>query len=98
MLVRSPSLGTAFALCLKDKPAALMRGHGSVAVGVSLQQAVFRAVYLEINARLQSEAMRLGNINFLTSEEAKLAAAGNDMHLMRPWMLWKHEIEQRNLA
>ncbi len=98
MLVRSPSLGTALALCLKDKPAALMRGHGSVAVGISLQQAVFRAVYLEISARLQAEAMRLGNINFLTPEEAKLAAAGNDTHLMRPWMLWKHEIERRNRA
>jgi ribulose-5-phosphate 4-epimerase/fuculose-1-phosphate aldolase len=92
MLVRNPGLGAALALRLGDKSAALMRGHGSVAVGISLPQAVFRAVYLEVNARLQSEAMKLGSINFLTSEEAKLAAAGNDMHVLRPWMLWKHEI------
>jgi ribulose-5-phosphate 4-epimerase/fuculose-1-phosphate aldolase len=98
MLVRNPGLGAALALRLGDKSAALMRGHGSVAVGISLPQVVFRAVYLEVNARLQSEAMKLGSINFLTSEEAKLAAAGNDMHVLRPWMLWKHEIAKRNSA
>jgi ribulose-5-phosphate 4-epimerase/fuculose-1-phosphate aldolase len=96
MLVRNPALGAALALRLGDKSAALMRGHGSIAVGISLPQVVFRAVYLEVNARLQSEAMRLGSINFLTSEEARLAAAGNDMHILRPWMLWKHEIAGRN--
>jgi ribulose-5-phosphate 4-epimerase/fuculose-1-phosphate aldolase len=96
MLIRSPTLGAALALRLDDKSVALMRGHGSVAVGVSLPQAVYRAIYLEVNARLQSEAMKLGSINFLTSEEARLAAAGNDMHVSRPWMLWKHEIAKRN--
>jgi ribulose-5-phosphate 4-epimerase/fuculose-1-phosphate aldolase len=96
MLVRNPALGAALALRLDDKSAALMRGHGSVAVGNSLPQAVFRAIYLEVNARLQSEAMKLGSINFLTPEEAKLAAAGNDMHVLRPWALWKHEIGERN--
>jgi ribulose-5-phosphate 4-epimerase/fuculose-1-phosphate aldolase len=98
MLVRNPGLGAALALRLGDKSAALMRGHGSVAVGISLPQAVFRAVYLEVNARLQSEAMKLGSINFLTPEEAKLAAAGNDMHVSRPWMLWKHEIAKGSSA
>jgi len=92
MLVRNPGLGAALALCLGNKSAALMRGHGSVAVGISLPQVVYRAIYLEVNARLQSDAMKLGTINFLTAEEAKLAAAGNDMHVSRPWMLWKHEI------
>jgi ribulose-5-phosphate 4-epimerase/fuculose-1-phosphate aldolase len=96
MLIRNPALGAALALRLGDKPAALMRGHGSVTVGISLPQAVFRAVYLEVSARLQSEAMKLGSINFLTSEEARLASAMSDMHLLRPWMLWKYEVTQRN--
>jgi ribulose-5-phosphate 4-epimerase/fuculose-1-phosphate aldolase len=98
MLVRNPALGEALALRLNDKPAALMRGHGSVAVGISQPQVVFRAIYLEVNARLQSEATKLGNINFLTSEEARLAAAENDIHLLRPWMLWKHEIAKGKSA
>ena len=95
MLVSSPSLGAALALLLKNGPAALMRGHGSVAVGNSIPQAVFRAVYLEINARLQAEAMRIGSVNFLTPEEAALAAAANDKHVSRPWQLWKHELGKK---
>jgi ribulose-5-phosphate 4-epimerase/fuculose-1-phosphate aldolase len=95
LLVRNPKLGAALAASLKDRPAALMRGHGSVAVGNSLPQVVFRAVYLEINARLQSEAMKMGAIKFLTPAEAALAAATNDSHLSRPWELWKHELGKK---
>jgi ribulose-5-phosphate 4-epimerase/fuculose-1-phosphate aldolase len=98
LLVRNPVLGAALALRLDDKPAVLMRGHGSVAVGTSLPQAVFRAIYLEVNARLQSEAMKLGSIHFLTPTEAKLASAGNDLHVLRPWALWKHEIAKGSPA
>jgi HCOMODA/2-hydroxy-3-carboxy-muconic semialdehyde decarboxylase len=98
MLVRNPALGEALARRLNDKPAALMRGHGSVAVGISLPQVVFRAIYLEVNARLQVDAMKLGSVNFLTDGEANLAAAANDIHVMRPWMLWKHEIAKGKLV
>jgi hypothetical protein len=56
---------------------------------------VFRAVYLEVNARLQAEAMRIGSINFLAPEEAALAAAANDKHVSRPWQLWKHELGKK---
>jgi HCOMODA/2-hydroxy-3-carboxy-muconic semialdehyde decarboxylase len=95
LLVSNPTLGAALAIFLKDRPAALMRGHGSVAVGNSLPQAVYRAVYLEVNARLQAEAMRIGSINFLTPEEAVLAAASNDQHVSRPWELWKRELGKK---
>ena len=71
-----------------------MRGHGSVAVGNSIQQVVYRAIYTEMNARLQMEAMRLGTINFLEPEEARLAAAMNDSVLGRPWELWKRKVER----
>jgi ribulose-5-phosphate 4-epimerase/fuculose-1-phosphate aldolase len=98
MLIRNPALGAALALRLDNKSAALMRGHGSVAVGISLPQVVFRAIYLEVNARLQSEAMKLGTVNFLNSAEARLAATANDVHMLRPWMLWKHEIAKGNSA
>lgn len=96
MLIRNSELGAALARCLGASPAALMRGHGSVVVGQSLPQAVYRAVYLEVNARLQSEALKLGEVNFLTPEEARLAAAANDTQVLRPWNLWKHEVLQQN--
>jgi len=91
LLVRDAALGAALARTLGDKPVVLMRGHGSVAVGDSLRQAVFRAVYTEVNARVQADAMRLGPINFLTAEEATRAAATNDLVLARPWDLWKRK-------
>jgi ribulose-5-phosphate 4-epimerase/fuculose-1-phosphate aldolase len=74
---------------LADKPVVLMRGHGSVAVGASLKMAVYRAVYTEMNAKLQSEATRLGGrVAFLTPGEAERAAGLTVSNLERPWSLW----------
>ena len=81
LLITDGKLGKALARSLGAKPAALMRGHGSVVVGGSVQQAVYRAIYMELNARLQSEAMRLGRVNYLTPGEAREGAAVNDRML-----------------
>ena len=94
MLIRDNLLGDALARALGPQAVALMRGHGSVAVGSSIQQVVYRAIYTEMNARLQMEAMRLGAINFLEPEEARRSAAMNDSVLGRPWELWKRKVER----
>jgi ribulose-5-phosphate 4-epimerase/fuculose-1-phosphate aldolase len=88
MLVRTQALGAAHARCLGDCAATLMRGHGATVVGTSLPQVVYRAIYMELNARLQSDAMRLGEVEFLSEEEARLAAQTNDGQVQRPWQLW----------
>jgi len=88
MLIRDHKLGAALARALGAAPFALMRGHGSVAVGATLKQVVFRAIYAEVNARLQSEALRLGAINYLNDAEAANAARTNDSVIDRPWDLW----------
>ncbi len=97
LLIRDAALGAAMARALGDGPVVLMRGHGSTAVGPSLQLAVYRAVYTEVNARLQSDAMRLGPVNFLTPEEARAAAATNAAPnvLGRIWDLWRVEAAAR---
>lgn len=89
MLVRNAALGQALARTLAGHDVALMRGHGSVVAGRSIRHAVFRAVYTEVNARSQSEALRLGEPTFLNDDEAKAAAATNDALVDRPWALWK---------
>lgn len=89
LLIRNQALGKALADNLGSSAVALLRGHGNVVVGVSIQQVVFRAIYTESNARLQSEAMRLGEINFLTPQEAQASSDMNDEHLDRPWQVWK---------
>lgn len=95
MLVRDGKLGAALARSLGAATYALMRGHGSVAVGASIKQVVYRAIYAEVNARLQSEAMRLGEITFLNEREAINAAETIDTVLERPWELWRQRVNPR---
>jgi HCOMODA/2-hydroxy-3-carboxy-muconic semialdehyde decarboxylase len=94
MLIRDRGLGAALAKSLGNATFALMRGHGSVAVGTSIKQVVYRAIYAEVNARLQSEAARLGSITFLNEQEAARAMATNDGVLDRPWELWKAAVRK----
>jgi HCOMODA/2-hydroxy-3-carboxy-muconic semialdehyde decarboxylase len=95
LLIRDRKLGAALARSLGPAPFALMRGHGAVAVGATLKQAVYRAIYAEVNARLQSEAMRLGNITFLNEQEAANAARTIDSVIDRPWELWRMNVGKR---
>jgi ribulose-5-phosphate 4-epimerase/fuculose-1-phosphate aldolase len=92
LLIRNCELGAALAKDLGAGSVVLMRGHGSTAVGASIQQAVYRAVYTEVNARLQSEAMRLDEVEFLTEGEAASAAATNQGQLPRAWNFWKQQV------
>jgi ribulose-5-phosphate 4-epimerase/fuculose-1-phosphate aldolase len=91
LLVGNPQLGAALAKVLGGNTVALMRGHGSVTVGTSIPQVVFRAYYAEMNARLQAEAIKLGTVTYLTKEEAAAAAKTNDALVARPWELWKRK-------
>lgn len=88
MLIRSSYLGAALARSLGRHHCVLMRGHGSTVVGTSLEQAVYRAIYAEINAKLQLAAAGLGEITYLNEEEAQLASDMNDGQIPRSWNLW----------
>ncbi|NIJ09235.1 HCOMODA/2-hydroxy-3-carboxy-muconic semialdehyde decarboxylase [Sphingomonas vulcanisoli] len=88
LLISDAGLGKALAGTLGDSAAVLMRGHGVTVVGISLRQAVFRAVYTEINARIQLQAMAIGPVNYLTEAEGRAAAATNDGQMNRAWDLW----------
>jgi len=92
MLIRNQQLGDALAAALGDKTVVLMRGHGAVAVGDSLVEGVFRAVYTEVNARLQAEALKLGSVTYLTPEEATLSMRTNKGIQARAWELWKRRV------
>ena len=94
MLIRDRKLGAALAQSLGPAAFALMRGHGSVAVAGTLKQVVYRAIYAEINARLQAEAMRLGEVTYLNDAEAAGAARANEEGIERPWQLWKDKAKR----
>jgi HCOMODA/2-hydroxy-3-carboxy-muconic semialdehyde decarboxylase len=89
MLIRDAELGRALAAGLGSGNVILMRGHGATVVGASLRQAVIHAVYTELNARLQAQAMQLGPVTYLSAAEARAAAITNEAHGDRAWDLWK---------
>ena len=90
LLIRDIELGRDLAKSLGKCSCVLMRGHGMTVVGDSLPEVVFRAVYSQMNARLQTAAGQLqGPIEFLSEEEGKRATATNRGTVERPWELWK---------
>ena len=92
VLVRDRALGASLAQALGSCNCVLMRGHGMTVVGDSVQEAVFRAVYTEMNARLQLQAESLeGPIQFLSETEGKRSTEANRGTLERPWELWKQK-------
>jgi len=92
MLVRDEALGDALARSLGDASVVLMRGHGSTTVGRSVQEAVFRAVYAEANARAQADALRLGAVTFLSDQEALRSSESNAGQIARAWELWSRSV------
>jgi ribulose-5-phosphate 4-epimerase/fuculose-1-phosphate aldolase len=92
MLVRDRPLGVALAKSLGAKSVVLMRGHGCTVVGESIEQVVYRAIYTEMNAKLQLQAYMIGEPEFLNEEEAQKAAQMNNGTMMRAWNLWMAEI------
>ena len=96
LLVRDRPLGAALAGTLGNCTCVLMRGHGMTVVGATVQEAVFRAIYTEMNARLQLQAMQLeGPVEFLSDEEGRRSTASNRGTLERPWELWKKNALRR---
>ena len=90
MLIRSPALGRALAQTLADKPAVLMRGHGSTVVGPSIPRVVSRSIFLALNATLQQQAMALGApVTYLDAEETRLVEEREGHGLKRAWEAWK---------
>jgi len=91
MLIRSAGLGRALAVAMGSHDVILMRGHGSTAAGPSIRHAVFRAVYTEVNAREQADALRLGTPTYLSDDEARAATTTGNGLVDRPWELWKQK-------
>jgi ribulose-5-phosphate 4-epimerase/fuculose-1-phosphate aldolase len=90
MLVSTPALGRALAQTLGGSSAALMRGHGAAVAANSLLVVVAKAYYLNVNARLQMQAMQLGggNVTYLDPDEAKKAAQTYE----RSWDFWRSRL------
>jgi len=95
MLVSNGVKGVALAAVIGKKDVAMMRAHGSVACGPTLQTAVFRAVYTEVNARIQHWTLALAGgkpMAALAADEGRLADVINQTAGMRAWDLWRTQV------
>lgn len=99
IVIDSAPKGAALAEALGDKCVALLRAHGFVAVAPGLPAAVFRAIFTEVNARIQLRAMSLGRsqeigaLACLDAEEGRKADAVNLATVGRSWELWKKKVQ-----
>ena len=75
MLVVNMDHGRDLARALGDSRLVLMRGHGLTVATESLYTAVTTAIYAVINARVQTKAMKMGEVKFLSEGEVDAAIA-----------------------
>lgn len=94
LLITSPRLGASLATTLGGGAVALMRGHGSVTAGPTLMDVVYRAVYTEVNARIQLQALTLGTPRYLSAGEAKAADQTVGAQARRAWDVWYRQVTQ----
>ncbi len=95
LLIRDNALGRALAEHFDHSDIVLMRGHGSTVVGGSIRQAVYRAIYAELNARYQLQATRLGEVTYLTEAESRACIQNIEGEIQRPWNLWVEQARAR---
>jgi ribulose-5-phosphate 4-epimerase/fuculose-1-phosphate aldolase len=87
MLVRSIEQGRDLAAALADNTCALIRGHGAVVVGASVERSVLTAIYLQVNANVLLQALPLGMPEALSAEEIERSAEAqfSPLALDRSW-------------
>jgi len=89
LLVESVEMGRDLARAIGSGRTILMRGHGATVAGPNVRHVVFISVYLEVNAKLQMQAMAMGDIKFLTDGEVdKIIARTSAYTLNRAWENW----------
>lgn len=94
MLVVTEAQGRDLAQTVGQGSVALMRGHGCVIASQSIKLAVMTAVYTQVNARLQIEAMRLGEPKFLTQGEIDAMTKRQQTPIAsdRAWEYWRARV------
>jgi ribulose-5-phosphate 4-epimerase/fuculose-1-phosphate aldolase len=90
MLVTTMDQGRDLAKALADGRVALMRGHGCLVVGSSIKTAVMASIYLQVNAKLLSESLGMGEVTYLSPGEVELMGQTQVRPLSgdRAWEYW----------
>lgn len=90
MQITDTARGMALAKVLGQSAVATLRGHGNVVVGSTVKQATIFAVYTEINARVQLQAMALGR-DITTLDDPELFGP-TEFDINRPWEHYRQKL------
>ena len=94
MFVSNVELGDALSKTMGLQYFVLMRGHGYATGADSIKKAVFRTIYAIQNASIQSEALKMGQVQYLTPGEAVIAQETIEKTIGRPWQLWSERVKK----
>jgi ribulose-5-phosphate 4-epimerase/fuculose-1-phosphate aldolase len=97
VLIRTPALGREMVHAMGNAPVCLLRGHGVATTGVSVEQAVVRALRLEELARVSVELARVrAEVPDLPDRDlAELPDLGPDFN---DTSVWRHHVGRLELA
>ena len=101
MLVTTNEMGDSLAGAVGKGRAALMRGHGSVVAGKTVQDAIFITFYLRLNAEVLIKAMSMGRtITYLSPGEIDRSGELHSQAMAqgRAWEDWCSQAEVANLS
>ena len=89
-LVVTMEQGHDLAAALGEGTIALMKRHGCVVTGATVEETVMKAIYLQVNAKLQLQAMQIGEPDYLTNIEIQECTAMQQapISLDRAWEAW----------
>ena len=91
VLINTEARGVALANALGAHPIVVLRQHGTVTVGESVEEAVIRLICAEDNAKVQYRALQIGTPNYLAGSEAQTLRKDNlDPKITRKfWNYWE---------
>ena len=77
----------------------LMRGHGCAIAATNIRAAVLTAIYTQVNAKLQLQAMPLGDVKYLSAEEISLTPETlvGALAMERAWEYFERRAISKNL-
>ena len=93
----SPSVCADIAESLGNQTVVLMARHGVVNVGNSVREVVFRAFYLEQEAKALSAGLQIGTVKYLSKGEVKTAGKLVGAQIDRGWDHWSQRLRNVGL-
>jgi HCOMODA/2-hydroxy-3-carboxy-muconic semialdehyde decarboxylase len=95
-LVVTMEQGRDLASTLGDRSIALMKRHGCVVAGATVEETVMKSIYLQVNAKLQLQTMQIGTPDYLTESEIEQCTAMQQapISLDRAWEVWCRRVKK----